>query len=255
MTPIASLPMYDWPEVSGAFDRLWTEISHQLSAVNLGAPEILTRVEHPSRLWTNENLIIGQTCGWPYANTLRGKAIPFARFHHDLHDCPPGNYHSVYIGQSPDDAKYLADKDALLKAGKIAINGNDSQSGFQVFREITGEGSSSTIPESMRYISGAHRNSIKAVAEGAAKIAAIDAVAFELAKRHDPGQAKNVTVIGRSSPLPGLPLITSVKHADDAEKLFHAVSAAVDNLDAETKDTLLVKGVVPARDEEYKVFL
>ena len=147
--PLASLSMYDWPETASALDRLWALIQANLANENLEAPLDLTRTDDVFDLWMQPEMLIGQTCGWPYVSHLRDRVIPFARIVYDL-DCEPGHYYSVYIGQSPSDADYLKDGQSLLDAGKIAINGDDSQSGFHVYKEITGEFSPDAIPEDNR---------------------------------------------------------------------------------------------------------
>ena len=49
--PVASLPMYDWPEVQGATDRLWRAIRDQLRAEGIEAPDRLTRPADPATTW------------------------------------------------------------------------------------------------------------------------------------------------------------------------------------------------------------
>ncbi|MGI9351241.1 MAG: phosphate/phosphite/phosphonate ABC transporter substrate-binding protein [Rhizobiaceae bacterium] len=253
--PIATLSMYDWPETQITLDGFWEQISNNLKKSGIEAPSNLTRDEEVTPLWTDKNLLVGQTCGWPYANRLRGKVVPFARFDYGLKDCPPGYYNSVYIGRSPEDRKYLQNRYSLLSVGKIAINGDDSQSGFHVFREITGEDSPLAISAEKREITGSHRNSVKSVAEGNAQIAAIDAVAFELSKRYDPELASRVVVIGNSVPKPGLPLITSLTNNARTKTIYEAIDSAITTLSDAERDTLLIAGLAPASDPDYEEFL
>ena len=253
---IASLSMYDWPETGEALDRLWTLIANNLEKVGISAPSALTRANVPMQaVWTSPDLLIGQTCGWPYASTLRGKAVPFARFHYALEGCPAGHYQSYYIGRSSEDRKLLDGREALLSAQTIAVNGDDSQSGFHVYREITGEFSPEAIEPEKRLVTGSHRNSIAAVSSGRADIAAIDAVAFKLAQRYDGAVVDNVSVLGKSKPKPGLPLITAAGKSEEVQLLYQMTKQAVENLSSQDKDTLLISGIVPASDNEYDEFL
>jgi len=252
---IATLSMYDWPETATALDRLWTLVHHELAQRDVSSPQVLTRSKDVYDLWADPQLLAAQTCGWPYANRLRGQVIPFARFAYDLPECKNGYYNSVYIGGSKADAAFLENKNSLLRADRIAINGEDSQSGFHVFREITGEASPGAIPKHKRLITGSHRHSVRAVAEGRAQIAAIDGVAFALACRHDPEVAARVSVIGHSNPVPGLPLVTAINNKQQATILYDSFVAGVAKLDDAGWKTLLLKGVVPAHDEEYDGFL
>ena len=250
---IASLSMYDWPETGPAIDRLWSAIRGNLKASGLQAPEHLQRDRETYDLWRDPVLVVGQTCGWPYISRLRGNVIPFARFAYQL-DCEPGHYYSVFIGREAEDRKYLQGENALRSAFKVAINGEDSQSGFRVFRDITDAGGEAIPPEN-RLISGSHRQSVKAVAARQAAIAAIDGVAFLLSADHDPQHHKNICVLGHSTPVPGLPLITSPENKTKTGALFEAVSSAIHQVSAADRKTLKIVDLVPAKDTDYEVLL
>ncbi len=73
---------------------------------------------------------------------------------------------------------------------------------------------------------GGHRNSIKAVAEGRADVAAIDCRSWHLARLYEPA-AQQVQVVGWTAKRKGLPFITALttpKHVVDA--LRRAVTSA-----------------------------
>lgn len=251
---LASLSMYDWPETAYALDILWSQIRRQLMQRDLEAPESLERNAHPAAIWSNPDLLIGQTCGWPYANYLTEQVVPFARFEYDLPDCPAGYYNSVFIGHDDADFDHLASPSAFRFIEKIAINSDDSQSGFQVFSEITGEPAEESVPREKRVVTGAHRNSIATVANGDANIAAIDAVAFELAKRYQAEDVSRIVVLGNSKPQPGLPMITANANASLANLLLDAVLEAVADTPQDVLETLLIRGVVRAKASDYDHF-
>ena len=253
-TPLASLSMYDWPETAHAIDVLWSHIQNQLIQREIEAPLIVDRNTHPAALWSKPELIIGQTCGWPYANYLKEQVVPFARFHYDLPDCPAGHYNSVYIGHDDADYDHLTSPQAFEFVEKIAMNSDDSQSGFHVFAEIAGKPSEEAIATEKRVVTGAHRNSISAVANGDANIAAIDAIAFELAKHYEPEAISRIVVLGASKPKPGLPLITSRDNQHLAPLLYEAVSVAINETPDDVLQTLLIKGVVSAKPSDYDEF-
>ena len=252
--PCASLSMYDWPETAHAIDVLWSHIQNQLTLKNIAAPIKLDRNEHPAALWSKPELIIGQTCGWPYANYLKEQVVPFARFDYNLPGCPAGYYNSVYIGHDDDDFDHLASPQAFEFVEKIAMNSDDSQSGFHVFAEITGKPAEEAIAKEKRIVTGAHRNSVSAVANGDANIAAIDAVAFELAKHYEPEVVSRIVVLGASKPTPGLPLITSKDNEHLVSQLFEAVEKALEETPEDVLQTLLIKGVVKAEPSDYDGF-
>jgi len=247
--------MYDWPETEHAFNNLWYAIQKKLNSSDIAAPKLLDRDIDSFSAWMSEELLISQTCGWPYANMLSDYCIPFAAMHYDIEDCPPGTFNCVYIGQSKKDIHFLKSHEKLLEAGKIAVNSDDSQSGFHVFREITKMPSKKGIPEANRLMTGSHRNSIRSVAEGEAQLAAIDTVCFEMAKKYDPDIVKNVSVLGRSIPKPGPPIITAKRFKGIIPALLEALAFGIYSLSDADKKTLLIKGLTPARAQEYDVYL
>ena len=96
-------------------------------------------------------------------------------------------------------------------------------------------------------LSEAHEKSARAVAEGEADFAAIDAVTWRLLCRHtDLGQ--RLRALGTTSATPGLPYIAA--KGADAEATFQAVAQAIAALSASDRDTLMIEGIVriPAQD-------
>ena len=62
---LASLPMYDWPEIRSATDAWWTGIARH---AGLGFP--LTRADDYAELWRRDDLVFSQTCGYPFTHGL-----------------------------------------------------------------------------------------------------------------------------------------------------------------------------------------
>ncbi len=61
---------------------------------------------------------------------------------------------------------------------------------------------------------GSHRASIRAVAEERADVAAIDAVCWALALRHEPQATAALQIVATTPLRPGLPLITAAERSD-----------------------------------------
>ncbi len=66
------------------------------------------------------------------------------------------------------------------------INGRDSQSGYSALRAIVAPYAGGGRMFSDVSVSGSHRASLRAVAEGRADVATIDAVCWAMAERHEP---------------------------------------------------------------------
>jgi len=245
--------MYDWPETEQALNRLWYTIQRKLNSSEIIAPKFLERQVITAE--KRRDLMLGQVCGWPLVNLYDKCYVPFAKIQYDIQDCDPGEYNSVYIGQSKKDIRFLESHSDLLEADKIAVNSEDSQSGFQVFSEITGLPAEVSIVESNRIITNSHRKSIESVALGKAQIAAVDTVSFELARKFDPEVVQNVSILGRSISRPAPPLVTATRFSGIIPALLEAIAFGVYNLSDEDKEILMIKGLLPARRTDYDVYL
>ena len=72
---IASLPMYDWDEVRAPTDRLWGLVRDNLRASGVAAPDALQRGGDMWGDWLHPDLILSQTCGFPYRGTAYSVAF------------------------------------------------------------------------------------------------------------------------------------------------------------------------------------
>ena len=234
---IASLPMYDWPEVREHTERYWQVLREVLLDYGLGGemPEVLERDGDPHVLWQNPRLALGQTCGLPYVSELKGKVTLLGSPTYAI-GCGPGNYCSVIIARPE-----LGQIDPFATQGlRFAYNDARSQSGLAAWLSGVRQ-KGSDLPQGLVLVrTGSHRASIQAVAEGSADIAAIDAVTFELACRHEPA-ALRVMKLARTPETPGLPYIASAALAERKGDLCCAIEDAIGELDDETSDGLLIE--------------
>lgn len=237
---IASLPMYDWPEIQAETDQLWESLRDHLSQAGVDAPAALTRGGDPWTHWLNPWLALSQTCGLPYAAKLAGKTVLLGAPDYDLPDCPKGTYRSVIIARG--EGAEVMD----LKGAKFAYNMRESQSGWSALDRVL------AIEDHFGELiqSGAHRNSIISVADGVSDCAAIDAVSWALARRVEPAAAK-VHVIAVTPPTPGLPYITGQANAGKAKAMAGAISLAIAALSAGARSALLLRGFKEWTAEDY----
>lgn len=245
---IASLPMYDWPEISPLWDRLWNGARHALEDAGIDAPQKLSRGGDDGARWRDPNLLVGQTCGWPFISRLGDAVLPFARFDFGLGGAA-GDYHSVFVQAHSDisPAGVLADPNAV-----IAINSEDSQSGFRVLSNLVD--APTELPLERFLVTGSHRASIRAVASGQARLAAIDAVSWRLALVFEPAAA-GLAVAGRSANVPGLPLIAAPLRKAQTAALRDAIGHGVSFLPPADRAVLGITGVVEANPLDYAVLL
>lgn len=231
---IAALPMYDWAEVQPATDALWALIRDALAQRGIAAPEVLDREVGLWEAWQDPTLVLGQTCGLPYRSRLHGQVTLIGTPDYGLPDAPAGHYYSHLVVRA-DTPGSIED----FQGAVLACNGDDSQSGWAApLNHIGARG----MAFSRLLVSGAHRNSAAAVADGRADIAAIDAVTWRLLAAHMPDVATRLRIVDRTEPTPGLPLIAGADA--DGAAMFAAVAAAIDALPADARAALGLRGIV-----------
>ncbi len=239
---IANLPMYDLPPLRAAHDRYWTGIRAGLSARGIAAPAELARgADDLWPDWQSPDLILSQTCGFPYRARLHGMVALVGTPDYGLPGCSPGHYCSVLVARADDPRDGLAAFDGAT----LAYNEPLSQSGWAApinaaadlgIRLVTG-------PRT-----GAHLRSAVSVAGGQADLAAIDALTWTLATRHgllQPGLCE----VGRTPPTPTLPYISAM--GTDTDAMFAAVTEAIAGLDSGDRDLLHLRGFVRIPAEAY----
>lgn len=243
---IASLPMYDWPEHRGVTDRLWRLIASALRDRGISVPDRLDRESDLNATWLRPDLLVSQTCGLPYVRRLGKRVRLVGAVDHGIGDLPGGLYCSRIIVRTDDPARTLAD----LRARRAAFNAGDSQSGAGALRHMVLPLVRNAGFFGETLATGGHVASIRAVAEGRADTAAIDAATWELALRHLPETA-GLRVLLSTPPTPGLPLITACD--GPAEALFAATNAALTAMSLAERQTLLFHRLLPRTPSDFDI--
>ncbi|GAB4525848.1 MAG: PhnD/SsuA/transferrin family substrate-binding protein [Roseibium sp.] len=207
------LPMYNWPEVRGATRDLERALQRALVEVLDLDPSGFRAggrtAEHVDH-WTDPDLLLGQTCGYPLTHVLSGRVRLLGAPHYTAPGCDGPFYCSHLVVRRGSAFQRMED----LRGRRAVFNGPDSQSGMNALRHAVAlAGGRGTFFSSVTE-SGGHLKSMKAVAAGEADIAAIDAVCWWLASRELPELTADLCTIGRTEAAPGLPLITSLRFSE-----------------------------------------
>ncbi len=239
---IASLGMYDFGAAQAAYDRLWAGIRDRLRAAGLQAPEALTRGEDAYwPAWESPDLLLSQTCGYPYRARLHGRVALVGSPDYGLPGCPPGHYRSIFVARADDPRAALPD----FATAPLAFNEDMSQSGWAApAHHLLSLG----LTPSPRLRTGSHRASAAAVAEGRSDLAALDALTWEMMQGLDPAAAR-LKVVAATAPTPALPFIAGPGH--DGAALLAALRQAVCALTPEDRATLHLRGIVEIPAESY----
>ncbi len=237
----ASLPMYDRPENRSAHDALWALIRDGLRHRGVPAPDALDHDTHHMTGWARPDLVLGQICNLPYRAQFRGRVTLIGAADHGLPDTAPGMYYSVLVVRANDPAESLGGADDY----RFAYNEPLSNSGWGMPQEwAVAQGT--RLNASLQ--TGAHRESIQAVIDGHADLAAVDCITFRNLLRWDPIAAQ-VKVIGRTQSSPGLTFITA--KGQDPAPYFAAITDAIAALTAAEADVLGLRGIVALSSDAY----
>ncbi|TPL95392.1 PhnD/SsuA/transferrin family substrate-binding protein [Mesorhizobium sp. B2-3-12] len=243
---IAALPMYDWPEVCDEVDAQWASLRDAFRGKGIDAPETIVRrngdlppvpggvhdaegkfiAPDPAtlppeeldfhKLWLHPALLFAQTCWGPMELGLSAHVQVVGQPSYDAYEGGRGELYSSALVmrtgegpevRSPADGKALLPLD-LIRGKRFTFNSHDSMSGIiALTRDLEAVGENLDIFSSNGE-SGGHRDSIVAVAEGRADVAAIDCESWALARRFEPA-AREVVVVGWTGRRKGLPFITA----------------------------------------------
>lgn len=231
---IAGFPMYDRPETAAAHDRLWALVRE----AHGDGPARLTRAFDDDLwgLWEHPDLLLGVSCGLPLRTRLAGQVTLVGSLVNDLPGCPRGHYFSRIVipaGVEPLPLPAYATK-------RFAYNQSFSQSGWAAAQN---HAAARGFRFENGFETGAHRESARALAEGRADIAVIDAVSWALICEHD-AFADGLRVIGATEPTPGEPVLTA--RGNDPARLAAALSDAIAALAPADRATLHLAGLADA---------
>ena len=238
---IATLPMYDWPEVREATDAWWAGLARHLRKAGFEAPDRLTRSGGASAQWRRPDLLVSQTCGFPLMHDLRGRLEVLATPAYNVEGCSGTSYSSVIVVPVDGGVSRLED----LEGATAAYNAADSLSGHLALKCVFAPLGRNGRFFDQLVTSGSHRASMQLVCDAKADVAAIDCVSFALARRHRPELAAGLAVIAHGPAAPALPYVTAAgRPAGEIARLKHALSAAAaDPALAGARQALFIAGL------------
>lgn len=251
-TRLASLAMYvSPPPIAEATAALWSFLSARLEQSGLpDVPAALDATVRYDEAWVHPDLLLGQTCGYPYVKHLRGRVRLVATPAYDLAGCEGPFKCSFVIVRRDCGIETIED----LRGVKAAINEPGSNSGVNLLRAAI-----APLARNGRFFSsvietGGHRASIDAVAEGKADVAAIDCVTYGNTLRFDPERLAGIRILTETVKGPGLPFITRAEASDEEVSILRKAlqDAIADPSLAQVRETLSLKGFVALDDEAYE---
>lgn len=204
-TPIAILPMYDFPWIAAANDALWASIAARLAEAGVRAPMRLTRGGDLAALWRHPALIFGQICGYPYATALKETVTLIAAPEYGFPGCEGASHRSFIVSRASDSRHALRE----FRSATAALNAHESNTGMNLFRAAIAPIASAAPFFSSIIVTGSHEASVAAIAEGQADLASIDCVSFALLTRGHPELIERVAIVAESQLSPCLPYVAA----------------------------------------------
>lgn len=248
---IAGLPMYDLPALSEATDTFWSAITRALRAQGMSdVPDRLSRDLEPEALWSDPDLLLGQTCGLPLVTLLDGRVRFVATPIYAVAGCRGGDYRSWLVVRRDDRRRSIVD----LEGSTAAVNAPHSQSGANALAALTVPIAKGRVFFGDIRLTGAHAASLAAVRSGAADCAAIDCVTWALLAQSVPEVLLELECLTASPPVPALPFVTGLAR-DDATilKLRQAlITAAADPWAATACQSLGFAGIAATDVAAYQ---
>ena len=246
MRRLASLPMYDLPEIRAETAAWWRGLARHFrkQGVDEVPDDPAGTPPDPHDHWTSPDLLFSQTCGFPLVARLGGRVRVVATPSYAAPGCRGADYVSrVVVAEGAAAAGY-----GDLAGATLAVNSRESHSGYNVLRGMPG-GLGHFAAE---VLSGSHRHSLGMVARGEADAAAIDAVTHALLADHAPAALAGTRVLCHTPAAPGLPYVTSM-NTDPEPLRAGLMEALADPALAPIREALLLSGAEVVSEETYRL--
>jgi ABC-type phosphate/phosphonate transport system substrate-binding protein len=216
--------MYDFPPIQAAHDALWAALSrHLIEAGVTETPPHLTRHMGHFELWKHPQLLFGQGCEYPLAESFADFIRLVATPRYSAPGCEGATYRSAILVREHDPVDCLAG----LRDRRCAINEATSNSGMNLLRAAVAPLANGARFFNSVVFSGAHRRSVEMVAEGQADVAAVDCVSLAHLRRLYPSLVANLRILDWTPSSPSLPFITAAATSDATLQAIRFSLAAV----------------------------
>lgn len=198
----AALPMYNVsPRLRLGYDALLEALLAEAGIT--GAVELVDDTGPLLDFWQRSDLLLAQTCGYPWLHALRGHVTLVATPSFDLPGCSGSDYASVIVARADSGLRTLAD----ARGRVAAVNERHSNSGMNALRHAVAPLARHGSFFSDVNWSGSHAASVRLVRDGEADVAAIDCITWAYLCQEDPGSVDGVVPLGFTAAAPGLPYI------------------------------------------------
>ncbi|MCP2072769.1 UNVERIFIED_ORG: ABC-type phosphate/phosphonate transport system substrate-binding protein [Pseudomonas lini] len=216
----------------------------------LGERREQKQIVDPASHWLSPDLLLSQTCGYPFVTSLRGKVRLIGRPSYELAHSSGGDHCSLLLCRADSAVTDLAG----FQGSHGLINAQDSNSGTNLLRH-TLAGISDRGFFSKLSVTGSHRDSIRRLKDYDGDLASIDSVTYDYLARDNSDEIEGLKILARSVRSPCLPYITSIRRtAAGADSIRNAMNEALKQL-PEVSRALAIREVLPVSETDYECLL
>jgi ABC-type phosphate/phosphonate transport system substrate-binding protein len=257
---VASLPMYDFPELRAAHDVFWGALAARLNSAGVPhVPRMLTRNVGLGEVWRDPSLLFAQGCEYPLAKSYADRVRLVASPMYSAAGCEGARCRSAIVvrggagaaaaGEPRGGVAALAD----LRGRRCIINELDSNSGMNLLRAAVAPLATGGQFFGSVGVSGSHLRSVEMVASGEADVASVDCVSFAHFQRLYPSVVGELRVLAWTASSRSLPFITARSVDDATVRALRSALADVFDDDglAPVREQLLLSGVDLAPKEGF----
>jgi ABC-type phosphate/phosphonate transport system substrate-binding protein len=207
VTPTASLPMYNLPEMRPVNAAFWEALRGLLVEAGLpDVPEALSFDRPPVPERIGPEILFSQTCGYPLETVFSGQAIRLGTPCYLAPGCDGPTHRAFFIVPAASSVKGLAD----LKGSRYLLNSPVSNSGMNLPRRSLAEMAGGGRLFSAVIETGGHPASLDRLLRGDGDVASIDCVTYAFWRHYRPDAAARVRIIGETPRSPAIPFVTSI---------------------------------------------
>jgi ABC-type phosphate/phosphonate transport system substrate-binding protein len=233
--------MYPFEHLRPSWERLWDDVRARLP---FAAPPLDWNTD-PDDASKRDDLVLGQTCGWPLVTDLASLVHVVGTFDYAVDDAIDGTYRSVLVTSLDAELAEIL-PDILHRPDlRVAVNAPQSLSGWISLQSVA-LAHGVTLDDVVW--TGAHARSLEAIRAGQCHLAAIDAVSWSFLDH------AGLRVVGQCPRIPCLPLVTSRSSSlAVVDELRGALASAVsDPAAATTCATLKIRRFASRQLADYQ---
>lgn len=247
---LATLPMYDRPELRAATDRLWQYLRDGLvSAGIVDVPSRLCRERAHADAWADDRLLFSQACGYDVHLRFPGRLTPLAAPCYRADGCRGATYRSAIVVRTDDAAQALPEV-----CGRVAaFNEPTSHSGRVALAAAVAEHVRNGRFFGRLVQTGSHEASAEAVASGDADVAALDCTSWALLRRARPQLDDALRILAFTPRCPAPPFVVGPAASEHEREVLTGMLSRLGSEPTleSVRDRLLLDGVEAVTSEAY----